>query len=270
MAKPELNWMEDVESIPAYPTLKNKVALITGGADGIGRATALEFLRRSAKVAIFDNNGDQLAKTIYTLRRFGVVYGYEADVTNKTGMGKTLVEVERQIGAIDTLVNNAGINPVGSITEITIKDWRRVFGINLEGALNITQVIGFRMQELGIRGSMVFVTSVLTQQAFPNDSAYEASKHGLKGLMKVAALEFATSGIRVNAVAPGAIYPTGISKTNPPERLEYMASKIPLGRTGSPAEVARLIAFLASDEASYITGAEYLVDGGLAATSPLR
>lgn len=246
--------------------LEGRVAIITGGASGIGKATTEVFLREGASVAVFDNCRTILEQS-NNPERF---YRYLVDVRQQGEISRGLEDFERKIGKnADILVNNAGINPEQSIEDITDDTWKEVLDINLTGARNTTQIIGGRMKKLGILGSIVFVTSIHTEQAFINNASYDASKHAVLGLMRVAAVEWAKFGIRCNAVAPGAIYPTGITKRFDEKQRARISKKIPIGRWGTPQEIAEVIAFVSSDRSSYLVGAEVRVDGGLSSVSPL-
>lgn len=243
--------------------LENKIAVITGGASGIGKATSEIFLREGAQVAVFDYSTGLLDQ--YEDR----VNKYLVDVRDRESISKALQDIEGRMGKVGILVNNAGINPEEAVESISDKVWKEVLDINLTGARNATQAIGGRMKELGIAGSIVFVTSIHTSQAFAGNASYDASKHGLVGFMRVAAVEWAQYGIRCNAVAPGAIYPTGITKGVDEEQRIKTSKNIPIGRWGTPEEIAEVIAFVSSDRASYMTGTEIKVDGGLSSISPL-
>ncbi len=246
--------------------LNNRIAVITGGASGIGRATTEVFLREGAQVAVFD----YAPKLLEQLRGPKKLHKYLVDVRNQQSILKALGEVENTVGKVDILVNNAGINPEEPLEDVSDDVWRQVLDINLDGARNVTQVIGGRMKALGTQGSIVFVTSVHTEQAFIGNAAYDASKHGLLGLMRVAAIEWAKYGIRCNAVAPGAIYPTGITERFGDVQRAQASKAIPLGRWGTPQEIADVIAFVSSNRASYLVGAEVRADGGLSSISPLN
>lgn len=245
--------------------LNNKIAIITGGASGIGKATSEVFLREGAQVVIFDYESTLLEQ----LRGRKRLHKHLVDVRDKESIVKALQSVENTVGKVDILVNNAGINPEEPVEGISDRVWGQVLDINLTGARNATQVIGGRMKELGVKGSIVFVTSVHTAQAFIGNASYDASKHGLLGFMKVAAVEWAKYGIRCNAVAPGAIYPTGITERFDERQRAQSSNNIPLGRWGTPQEIAEIIAFVSSDRSSYLVGAEVRVDGGLSSISPL-
>lgn len=229
--------------------LQGKHAVITGGASGIGKAIAQEFLKEGAKVHIFDVDN--------------------VDVRDKKTIEQAVHDIEKANGPIDTLVNNAGIFLTHPLENFPEEEWNKLFDVNFTGARHCTQIIGSRMKKHGIKGSITFITSVHTSQSFPGASAYGASKHALIGLMRVTALEWGPFGIRSNAVAPGLIFPTGITTRSTPAQTKKRGEKVPLGRVGSPEEVAHVVAFLSSDKASYISGAEIRVDGGLAIKSPL-
>ncbi|MFA5932991.1 MAG: SDR family NAD(P)-dependent oxidoreductase [Microgenomates group bacterium] len=248
--------------------LDGKIAVVTGGAYGIGKAVVKNFLKEGAIVALFDVNRLQIEKTIEELSSSSL-RGYVVDVRDRENISKSLSEVESELGNINTLVSNAGINPEGSVEKMDSQVWQETLDVNLTGSFNMTQIIGRKILKRGDKGSITFVTSVHTGQAFLDNGAYDASKGGLLTFMRTAAVEWASKGIRVNAVAPGAIYPTGITEKTLPEKVNEISSKIPLGRWGTPLEIAQVVSFLASDLASYIVGAEIRVDGGLSTVSPL-
>lgn len=249
--------------------LAGKTAIITGGAYGIGRAISERFQAEGAKVIIFDNNEEKLRKIASELGKLGNIFSYKVDVRDKNAIQKALTDIEEKIGTVDTLVNNAGINPHSPLEQMPDEIWQNTLDINLNGSRYMTQIIGGRMKEKQIKGSIIFITSVHTLHAFPGDSHYDASKLGMLGLMRCAAIEWARDGIRSNAVAPGAIYPTGITERLSQQDIANISERIPLGRIGDPKEIASVVAFLASNMASYVTGAEIRADGGLAVKSPI-
>lgn len=248
--------------------LDGKIAVVTGGAYGIGRAIVENFLKEGAVVAIFDVNRSRIEKTIEELSSPSV-RGYIVDVRDRQNISESLNQAESELGNINTLVNNAGINPEGSVEDMDSKVWQETLDVNLTGSFNMTQIFGRKMLKEGNKGSITFVTSVHTGQAFLDNGAYDTSKGGLLTFMRTAAVEWAPKGIRVNAVAPGAIYPTGITEKTLPGKVDEISSKIPLRRWGTPLEIAQVVSFLASDCASYIVGTEIRVDGGLSTISPL-
>lgn len=249
--------------------LFGKNAIITGGASGIGKAVVKEFLVEGASVSIFDVDQGNLQKVKEEYSGKGKLAVYSVDITNRGAIDSALRNIENSFGNVTTLVNNAGINPHHEIIYHPQSLMERVLRVNFIGSQLISQIVGTRMREQNIRGSITFITSVHTAQAFPEDAAYDASKHAMLGFMRVAAVEWGQIGIRCNAVAPGAIYPTGITHKLTPDILESVGKKIPLKRFGRPQEIAQVVAFIASDKASYIHGAEIRVDGGLAIKSPI-
>lgn len=245
--------------------LRGKRAIVTGGASGIGRAIAAAFLAEGATVVVFDR--DQAG-----LDRLGQQFpdgliGKMVDVSSEADVAEAFASAT--YSPIDVLVNNAGIDQPFRIEQPDYRTWQSVLETNVNGSLYVAAHAIREMLRRGAGGSIIFITSVHTAQAFPGGAAYDASKHALVGLMRVLAIEHGTRGIRVNAVAPGAIYPTGITEPLGPDRARELGQRIPLGRCGTPEEVAKVCVFLASGLASYITGAEIRVDGGLGVMSPL-
>ena len=243
------------------PRLEGKVALITGGAHGMGRAEALLFAEAGAKVIIADisDDGAALAREIGTNALF--VY---LDVTSEESWAAAMESSERAFGAIDILVNNAGAFVSAPILSATLEDFERITRTNQLGVLLGMKLIAGSMQRAG-GGSIVNISSLAAFRPAPNQAIYAASKWAVRGLTRVAAREFAALNIRVNSVHPGAIN-TRLLQLNPPGFNEMVAGMTPLQRLGEPEEVARAVLFLASDEAAYITGAELVIDGGLGIT----
>lgn len=240
--------------------LVDKIAIVTGGASGIGKAIAKEFLREGAKVAIFDIQED--SSFVKELPAGSNVSYFKVDITDRVTIQNALKATEDAYGPVNILVNNAGIDSNSPLESQTDDHWNRIISVNLNGTRLMTRIVGGRMKELNIKGNIIFITSIHTAQAFGGESAYDASKHGVVGLMRVAAEEWAKFGIRSNAIAPGAIYPTGITKDLSKDDLEILAERIPVGRVGKPEDIAYIAAFIASDKADFINGAEIRVDGG--------
>ena len=247
--------------------LKGKTALVSGGANGIGRAIVETFLDRGAAVLALDRDGNALA-ALQHAQADRALTTILADLTNETEVRRTFANLSAT--EIDILVNNAGIDVNFSFERPDYATWQQVVATNLTGAMYLTTHVIQRLVAAHRRGSIIFITSVHTAQGYPNEAAYDASKHGVVGMMRCIANDYGSHGIRANAVAPGAIFPTGITHKLTPEKLEALGNRIPLGRVGRPQEIATVVAFLASDEASYINGAEIRVDGGLAIRSPLQ
>lgn len=234
--------------------LKGKHALVTGGGNGIGLAIAKKFLEEGARVSLFDKeypDTDVIART----------NAYDVDITNKRHIE---ICMRQFLGSLDILVNNAGIDQQYSWDTGDDLVWKNVIDTNLNGTMNVTAAVVKRMREQKIQGSIVFITSVHTALAFPGGAAYDASKHALIGIMRNLALELGPYGIRANAVAPGFIFPTRITGKLSPEEVKNFANRIPSRRHGTSEDIAEAVAFLVSDKALYINGAEIRVDGGLA------
>lgn len=254
---------------PERKLLIGKTAIITGGGYGIGKAIAEEFLLEGAKVGIFDINPQKVKETVKELSPLGQIIGFAVDIRNRKQIEHAFRQVEQEIGQVNTVVNNAGIDLSYPLTEFPDDVWNRILDTNLTGSQMMTQIAVKRMIKLGIKGSITFITSVHTAQAFPGGAAYDASKHAMVGLMRVAALEFGKHGIRCNAIAPGAIYPTGITEKMTQEEIGDFSKRIPLQRVGTPNDIAQAAVFISSDMASFMNGAEIRIDGGLAIKTPL-
>lgn len=241
--------------------LSGKVAIITGGARGMGAATCRLFIEQGAKVVIadvLDDAGAALAAELGESARF-----LKLDVTNEENWADVVTEAEATLGPVDALVNNAGILMFKSILETTKADFERVLGVNLVGELLGIKAVAPGMIARG-RGSIINVSSVDGMKGANGLVAYASSKWGVRGLTKVAAMELGHKGVRVNSVHPGGV-DTIMSNHNDSSReeLNKSYSNVPLQRIGGPEEVAAASAFLASDDASYIHGAEIVVDGGM-------
>ena len=252
-----------------YESFNGKVALVTGGGSGIGRATSLAFARVGCKVVVSDMNGPGCLETVkLILETGGEAIFIPANVT-QSGQVESLVRctVDR-FGALDCAVNNAGVNvasrnPTHLYSE---DDWDRVIDVNLRGVwLSMKHEIP-TMLEQGY-GSIVNLASIYGIVGAPNTAAYTASKHGVSGLTKVAALEYAKDGIRVNAVGPGYTDTSMVRRVVDvnPGIQDWMVAKTPAGRMGNPEEIADAIVWLSSDEASFVTGAIVPIDGGMIA-----
>ncbi len=251
-------------------TLDGKVALVTGGASGIGRATALAFAREGAKLIIADMHEDGGHQTVHMITENGGDATFvQVDVTQATAVEAMISRTVEVYGRLDCAYNNAGISGAGiggaqrALTaDYPDERWHQVITINLTGVwLCMKYEIPQMLHQGG--GSIVNTASVAGLIGLPSASAYVASKHGVVGLTKTAALEYATSGIRVNCVCPGYIEtPMTEPGRNDPARMAHMLTSEPVGRLGKPEEVAETVAWLCSDAASFVTGHTMTVDGG--------
>jgi len=241
--------------------LKNKVAIITGGARGMGAATARLFVAEGAKVLIadvLDADGAALAKQLGASAAF-----IHHDVTDEASWTATLAKATAAFGPVDVLVNNAGVLLFKTLATTEKAEFEKVLGVNLIGAFLGMRIVGGHMVANG-RGSIVNISSVDGMKAANGLAAYCASKWGVRGLTKVAAMEYGHKGVRVNSVHPGGVDTAmGNPYAEPKADVNKRYGMVPLQRVGEPDEVARTSLFLASDEASYLCGAEIAVDGGM-------
>lgn len=249
----------------------NTVALITGGAAGIGRATAVAFAREGARVVVADVNSREGDETVRLIRDDGgdAVF-VEANVASSVDWHRVIAETIREYGRLDVLFNNAGIEGTSApIADYSEEDFDRVISVNLKGIWLGMRAAIPQMLKQG-KGTIINTSSILGLVGFAAASAYTASKHAIIGMTKVAALEYSAQGIRVNAVCPAFIKTPMLDRglgqlPNAQEILDQISTLHPVGRMGEPEEVASLVLFLASDDASFISGAAYLVDGGYTA-----
>jgi len=242
--------------------LKDKVAVVTGGARGIGREIAETLARAGANIAVVDVEEDAAAATAHDLGAVGVeARAYRCDVSSFDEVESLGAAVLGDFAQVDILVNNAGITRDRLLMRMTSEDWNVVLAVNLTGAFNFCKV--FSPQMLKRRtGNIVNIASVIGQMGNPGQANYGASKAGLIGLTKTLAKEFAGRGVRVNAIAPGFIRTPMTEALKEDVRNEMMAT-IPLQRFGEPRDVANIILFLVSDLASYVTGQVINCDGGM-------
>ena len=244
--------------------LTDKVAVITGAASGIGRACAVEFARRGAKVVVSDlegTEGEAVAKSIRD--EGGEAIFVPCDVADADQVQALMDRAVDEFGALHIGINNAGISGNFQTTgDVSDQDWQRVIDINLSGAFYCMRAQINHMVK-GDGGSIVNIASVAGDVGFATAPAYTASKHGLVGLTKAAALEYSALGIRVTAIGPAVIETPMVEDMIADETANAsLLANHPIGRFGTPVEVANLAAFLASDEASFITGSYHAVDGG--------
>jgi NAD(P)-dependent dehydrogenase (short-subunit alcohol dehydrogenase family) len=243
-----------------------KVALITGGTSGIGKATAIAFAKEGAKVVVSGRREKEgLAVVEEITKAGGVAHFVKADVAKEEDVKRLVEATVAKFGRLDVAFNNAGVEWSGPITEATEADYRRVFDINVWGVLaGLKYQIPAMLKTGG--GAIINTTSVLGHVALPNLSIYNATKFAVEGLTKTAALEFATQGIRVTAVAPAVTQSEMMDRfAGDPEMLKWLTAKHPVGRIGRTEEIAAAVLYLASDDAKFTTGISLPVDGGLLA-----
>ena len=242
----------------------NRVAVVTGAAAGIGAATAIELARRGDRLVLVDRDAEGLAATAAVIRDAGGdARTIVADVADRAAAG-----IAAEWGHIDVLATCAGVGTIGGGTVVTLKeaDWRRIFDINVLGTVNWMKAVLPTMIDQG-RGAIVTVASQLAFNSGGNSAAYIASKGAIVSLTKTSAVDFAKTGVRINAVAP-AVIDTAMSRTSrdtspdPAAMQAWRLARHPVGRIGTVEEAASAICYLASDEASFITGAVLAVDGG--------
>jgi 3-oxoacyl-[acyl-carrier protein] reductase len=241
----------------------NQNAVITGAGRGIGRAVAVRLADEGARVACVSRSEENAKRTVDEINkaRTNSAKAYTADVADRAAVQKVGAQILDEFGKIDILVNNAGVTRDALAMRMSIEDWDIVINTNLRGAFNFTQAV-LRSMVKQRSGRIINISSVIGLIGNAGQTNYAASKAGLIGLTKSLARELASRNITVNAVAPGFIM-TNMTAGLPDEIKNTIQSKIPLGKTGTPEDIANAVAFLASAEASYITGQVLCVDGGI-------
>ena len=241
--------------------LSGKTAIITGGANGIGKATAEKFINEGASVALWDIDEKAGLAAKSELKAFGNVRFYRVNTTDPDAVTETASLVKNDFGGIHILVNNAGITRDASMKKMSLVQWQQVIDVNLTGVFNCTKAVSPYMTEQGF-GRIINAASVVAHYGNFGQTNYVASKAGVIGMTKVWSREFGRKGVTVNAIAPGFIN-TEMIQTIPEAILDELKAKTPLGRMGETADIANAYLFLASDEAAFITGTVLNVDGGL-------
>jgi NAD(P)-dependent dehydrogenase (short-subunit alcohol dehydrogenase family) len=244
------------------PRLENKVALVTGAGQGIGQAVAFRLSAEGAAVGAMDRNVETALLTAKMIKeRGGEAVALECDVADTAAVTRCVQILHHRFGRIDVLVNNAGFDRPGGFLNITPEDFQAVWAVHLLGAVNCCQACGPLMIEQS-SGSIVNVSSIYAKAGSKGESAYCSVKAGLIGLTKSLAREWGPKGVRVNAILPGLTDTPTIRDVMSPKFKDTIIAETPLGRIADPSEVAAAIAFLASDDASFITGATLEVTGG--------
>ncbi|MCH3923359.1 MAG: 3-oxoacyl-[acyl-carrier-protein] reductase [Bacteroidales bacterium] len=242
--------------------LEGKVAVITGGTSGIGKATALRFASEGADVIVWARNPEKGNAFVKEAKEKGFNISFmPVDVSKFADVEAAANKVKEIKGRVDILINDAGITNDSSLKKMTVEQWQSVIDINLSGTFYCVKCISPIMLEQG-KGRIVNVSSVVGLYGNFGQTNYVATKAGIIGMTKTLARELGKKGITVNAVAPGFIATEMVAKM-PKEVLDGMIAKVPVGRLGTPEDIAAMFTFLASDEASYVNGATFSVDGGM-------
>jgi len=244
--------------------LSGRVAIVTGSSSGIGAAIARELARRGMRVVVTSRSPERAAATVAGIEREGgTALGLAVELTDAEGPARMVQRTLDAYGRLDALVNNAGAGQVADSETLALADWQRIIDLDLSAPFRCAQAAARPMLAAG-RGVIVNVSSLLGHLGLARRAAYGAAKHGLEGLTKTLAVEWARRGVRVVSVAPAYVATELLAGTSKAGgfTLEEVAHRTPLGRLAEPDEVARVVAFLVSDDASYVTGSSVLVDGG--------
>lgn len=247
----------------SFPELKGRVAVISGASKGLGRAMALALADQGVNMALLSRDAALLSNVVAEVRQLGVeAESFRIDITSEAEVDTTRDAVLKRFGAAHIVINNAGINVRKPIQEFTYQEWRSVLDTNLTGAFLLSRA--FVPALLAAKwGRVISMTSIMSHIALPGRSAYCASKAGLLGFTKAFALEMAPHNVTVNAISPG---PFGTDMNVPimnnPELNQQFVSRIPVGRWGKVEDIGQLAVYLCSDAASFITGTDFLIDGG--------
>lgn len=243
----------------------NKVVIITGAGSGMGRAMVAEFVSRGANVAALDINLDRAIETVKKLENHSMAFPLQVDVSDEQSVAAGIEAIVVRWGRIDLLCNNAGVlDGHAPAHEVSLKEWNRVMAVNLTGPFLMSRAVIPQMLKQG-KGAIINTSSTSGFSAAGGGSAYTASKHGVIGLTRQMTFEYGARGIRINAICPGATAtPMAMPEqtTSHSPDMDLAVSKVPARRWCQPEEIARLAAFLGSDDADYVHGSAYVMDGG--------
>jgi len=245
--------------------LYGKVAVITGGNAGIGEAIAKAFVREGASVVITGRRQEELDRVVNDIvKEQGKALAVAGSVTDELHVQETVRQTVRQFGQIDILVNNAGVGDFGKrLHEIDDATWMQVLDVNLTGVFRMTRAVLPQMLKHG-KGAIVNISSIASLVGLPTLPAYAASKGALDAMTRALAVDYATNGIRCNVVNPGLIdTPMAAPLMSNPEHLDPILARYPIRRAGKPEEVANMVLYLATDEAAWVTGGTFPIDGGM-------
>jgi glucose 1-dehydrogenase len=246
--------------------LQGKVGIVTGAATGIGQAIAVALAAAGASVVVdYVGNAFVVTKTLHKIGvTDGKVIGVDADISQQDDVDDLVRKSVQAFGRIDIFVNNAGIEKKLPFVDYPLDEWMKIMAVNLTGPFLCCQAAARQMIQQGSGGRIINISSIHEDLPMPTNAAYCASKGGVRMLMRTIAVELAPHKITVNNIAPGAIYTPIDADVESDKHLDNkILAEIPLGRWGAPEDVAHLAAFLASDDASYITGSTYIIDGGM-------
>jgi 2-dehydro-3-deoxy-L-rhamnonate dehydrogenase (NAD+) len=244
---------------------KNQAAVITGGAEGLGKGIAALIASEGGSVALLDINENLLQKTVQDFKEKGyTVVGFQTDVASESSVISAMSQVENTFGKIDIMVNCAGIvGPTSTkITEYPVEDYDKIYGINLRGSFLMTKY-AIKAMEKQNYGRILLIASMAGKDGNPGMAGYSSTKAGVIGLVKAIGKEYATTGITVNGLAP-AVIKTAMNDNTHPDQLAYMLAKIPMGRLGTIDEVAKISAWIVSKESTFTTGFIFDISGGRA------